>query len=66
MININKSISIEDNHLMKLSITLCVENLTRPKEPVPSVTPTSKSSKLIGVGSVRTCGSLIVSTCVYF
>lgn len=35
-------------------ITLCVENLTLPKEPVPKVTPTSKSLKVSGDGRTRT------------
>jgi hypothetical protein len=34
--------------------TLCVAKRTRPNDPVPSVTPTSKSAKLMGVGKVRT------------
>jgi hypothetical protein len=37
-------------------ITLCVAKRTRPNEPVPSVTPTSKSSNVKGVGSVLTEG----------
>jgi hypothetical protein len=36
------------------AFTLCVAKRTRPNDPVPSVTPTSKSAKLIGVGKVRT------------
>jgi len=36
------------------SLTLCVTKRTRPKEPVPSVTPKSKSSRHSGDGSVRT------------
>lgn len=38
--------------------TLCVANRTRPKEPVPKVTPTSKSAKVIGVGRVRTASAI--------
>ncbi len=42
-----------------LNQTLCVENLTLPKDPVPRVTPTSKSLKLMGVGNVRTCDVIL-------
>ena len=54
------------NYIKNKLFTLCVENLTRPKDPVPNVTPTSKSSRHIGVGSVRTCGSVIIYNWIYF
>lgn len=39
--------------------TLCVTNRTRPKEPVPRVTPSSKSPKAIGVGNVLTSSPIL-------
>ena len=38
----------------KEPVVLCVQKRTRPKEPVPRVTPTSKSSSERGVGRVLT------------
>jgi hypothetical protein len=35
-------------------VVLCVQKRTRPNEPVPRVTPTSKSSSDNGVGRVLT------------
>lgn len=46
------------NSSIYISLTLCVENLTLPKDPVPKVTLTSKSVKEIGVGKVRTAADI--------
>ena len=41
-------------------VLLCFMILTRPKDPVPSVTPSSKSARLRGVGKVRTFISVML------
>lgn len=43
-----------------LFLTLCVAKRTLPNEPVPSVTPISKSERPIGVGRVLTVPDILL------